>query len=92
MGLNIRKRIVIQETVLKKCASCELVFPEENNFCTTCGAKLVSDKTTVYANLGKKGITSISYKLASGITINSKGKLTFPVGKGISYTTQMKSK
>lgn len=90
MGLNFRKRIVVSETVLKKCEHCKLVFSEEDNFCSNCGKKLLSDKTTVYANLGKNGITSFSYKLSSGITINSKGNLTFSLGKGVSYTTKMK--
>ena len=90
MGLKIRKKILLSETVFKRCNHCQLVFQENNNFCTSCGEKLISEKTKVYANIGKSGITSFSYKLASGITINSKGNITFPLGKGVSYTTKMK--
>lgn len=90
MGLNVRKRMLLSETVLKRCNHCKLVFQENNNFCTSCGEKLISEKTKVYANMGKSGITSFSYKLASGITLNSKGNITFSLGKGVSYTTKMK--
>ena len=91
MGLNFRKRVVLAQTVLKKCEHCKLVFSNEDNHCSKCGSKLISEKTSVYANIGKNGITSISYKLASGITINSKGRLTFSLGEGISYTTKIKN-
>jgi len=67
-----------------------LVFTESHDFCPNCGNKLISEKTAVYANVGKSGITSFSYKLASGITINSKGNVSFHLGKGVSYTTKMK--
>lgn len=90
MGLNVRKKMVLSETVLKRCDNCKLIFQNDDNFCTSCGSKLISEKTTIYANIGKRGITSISYKLASGITINSKGNLTLSLGKGMSYTTKMR--
>lgn len=92
MGLNVRKKQLLSETVLKKCEHCKLVFQEQDNFCPQCGNKLISEKTKVYANIGKNGITSFSYKLASGITINSKGRITFPLGKGMSYTTNTRGK
>lgn len=76
--------------VLKRCDYCKLAFNEEYDFCPKCGKKLISEKTEVYANLGKNGISSFSYKLASGITLNSKGNVSFSLGKGISYTTKVK--
>lgn len=89
-NLRIRKRIPLSETVLMRCDVCKLVFNEDNVFCTKCGKKLIREKTAVYANLGKNGLSSISYKLASGITLNTKGHVTFSIGKGISYTTKLK--
>ena len=86
MGVNFRKRVLVREEVLKKCEVCQKLYPEENNFCPDCGSKLISEKTKVYANMGKNGITSFSYKLPNGTTINSKGNLTIPIGQGISYT------
>lgn len=46
----------------------------------------------MYANMGKNGITSISYKTADGITFNSKGNATIPLGTGVSYTVTSKKK
>ncbi len=76
--------------VLKNCDHCKKVFPENMNFCKTCGRKLTSQKTQVFANMGTKGITSITFKLANGVTINSKGNLTVPISTGISYKTRLK--
>ena len=90
MGLNVRKKILLSETVLKRCEHCKLVFQNTDNYCANCGEELISEKTKVYANIGKRGITSFSCRLASGITINSKGNITFPIGKGVSYTTSKK--
>lgn len=92
MGINIKKRILVREEVLKKCEVCQKLYSAEENFCTECGSKLTSEKTKVYANWGKNGITSFSYKLPSGVTINSKGALTIPIAKGISYTTKPSKK
>ena len=92
MGLNVRKKVLLSETVLKRCNHCKLVFQNDDSFCTSCGEKLISEKTKVYANIGKNGLTSFSYKLASGVTINSKGNITFPLGKGVSYTTKIRKK
>lgn len=90
MGINFKKRILLNETILKNCENCKKVFPEDSNFCSSCGSKLTSVKTQVYANMGKNGITSVSFKLANGITINSKGNMTVPISKGLSYTQKTK--
>lgn len=90
MGINFRKRVPLSETILMDCENCQKVFPADSKFCPTCGQKLISRKSTFYANLGKNGITSFSYKMANGITINSKNVMTIPLAKGISYTTTMK--
>lgn len=73
-----------------KCQKCDIIFAEDCKFCENCGTKLSQQKTKVYANMGKNGITSLSYKLPDGTTLNSKGNITIPMGKGISYTTKKK--
>lgn len=90
MGINYRKRILLSEEVLKKCEHCKKIYSADNNFCPTCGVILISEKTQVYANFGKKGITSLSYKLPDGTTLNSRGNITIPIANGISYTTKKK--
>lgn len=90
MGLNFSKKILLNEEKIKTCSNCNLAYHESTNFCAKCGSKLTKKSTKVYAHIGKKGITSISYKTSDGITINSKGRITFPIGKGISYTTSKK--
>ena len=90
MAINYKKKVLIRETVLKKCTKCQKVYEEDNNFCKTCGNKLISEKTKLYANFGKNGITSYTYKMANGVTINSKGNVTTPIANGLSYTTKMK--
>ena len=90
MGLNFKKRILINETVFKNCENCKMIFPNESKFCTSCGSKLTQIKSQVYANMGKNGISSVSFKLANGITINSKGNITVPIEKGVSYTHKNK--
>lgn len=92
MGINVRKRVRLHETILMNCKSCQRVFPKDYNFCPDCGDKLVPEKSSFYANLGKNGITSFSYKMANGITINSKQTMTIPLTKGISYTTKPRKK
>lgn len=92
MGVNFRKRIVIGEKIVKLCTNCQLAYDENSNFCSNCGNKLAKRSTKIYANFGKNGMTSISCKTADGITINSKGNTTFPVGTGISYTVTSKKK
>lgn len=88
MGFTYRKRILLREEVLKKCTVCAKVYLAENDFCPNCGSKLISEKTKVYANMGKSGITLLSYVLPNGTTINSKGSMSIPMGNGISYTTR----
>lgn len=88
MGINFKKRILMQEQVLKKCDTCKKLYQSEDNFCSICGSKLTSERTKVYANLGKKGISSYSYVLPDGTTINSRNGMTIPLGNGMSYTTR----
>lgn len=90
MGINIRRKILIGEKVFKFCKKCQLAFEENSNFCSCCGNKLVKKTSKIYANMGKSGISSISYKTADGITINSKGNTTIPLGSGMSYTVTSK--
>ena len=90
MGLNIKRKVLISETTVKRCEACNEVFQNEHSYCTHCGKKLISEKTKVYANIGKKGITSYSYKLPNGTTINSKGNVTVPITRGISFTLPKK--
>lgn len=86
MGLNVKKRILLREETVMTCCNCKLTYDESSKFCRKCGNKLTKKVSKVYANLGKNGITSISYKTADGITINSKGKTTIPLSQGLSYT------
>lgn len=90
MGLNIRRKILLREEAIKVCSDCKLAYDESSNFCPSCGKKLITKSSKVYANIGKNGITSISCKTADGITINSKGNTTIPLGKGLSYTITSK--
>lgn len=90
MGINLKKRVLVREEVLMTCENCHKVYSVENLFCPTCGTKLTIQKTKVYANFGKKGLTSFSYKLPNGTTINSKGNITLPIANGITYTTNPK--
>ncbi len=91
-SFNYRRRILLREELLKKCENCKKIFSADNIFCPICGKKLSTEKTAVYANIGKKGITSLSYKLSNGVVINSKGNMTIPISKGLSYTTSTKKK
>ncbi|MCR5186922.1 MAG: hypothetical protein K6D97_07410 [Clostridia bacterium] len=86
MGVNVHRKLLIETIESKRCPSCGQDFAAEDNFCRLCGSKLVSTKIKVYANLGKRGVTSYSYVLPDGKTFNSKGKLTFKIGNGISFT------
>lgn len=88
MGLNFRKRVLLREDVLKKCEKCKKVYDAECVFCSECGNKLTAEMTKVYANFGKNGITSLTYKMPDGTTINSKGSATITLGNGLSYTTK----
>lgn len=86
MGMNFRRKILIGEKTFMICSQCKLAYDENSKFCTQCGKKLSKRSSKTYANIGKKGITSISCKTADGITINSKGNTTIPLGTGVSYT------
>lgn len=90
MGLNVRKRVLLREETIMICTNCKLAYNDNSNFCPSCGKKLLKKVSKVYANFGKSGITSISYKTPDGITINSKGTTTIPISKGLSYTTSKK--
>lgn len=90
MGLQVRKRLLLREEVIMTCPSCRLAYHKDAVFCSSCGRQLTRKSTKVYANFGKSGITSLSYKTADGITINSKGHTTIPLGQGLSYTTSQK--
>lgn len=91
MGLNYRKKMAVGEEFFMKCNKCKTTYNQDNNFCPVCGSKLVSGKSTLYANIGKNGITSLSYKLPNGYTLNSKkGTITIPISKGLSYTCKVK--
>ncbi len=86
MRINVRKRVLLKEVTIMRCNKCHIDFSSENNFCSTCGSKLAEVKTKIYCNYGKRGITSLSCKLPNGTVINSKGNLTIPLAKGVSYT------
>lgn len=87
MGLNIHKKILLWEESIQICLNCKLAYDGDSFFCSKCGNKLIKKSSKVYANIGKSGITSISYKTPDGITINSKGRTTIALSKGLSYTT-----
>lgn len=90
MGINIRSKVLIHEQIATRCTSCQKVFDGEKLFCPYCGSKLLIEKIKVYANFGKKGLTSYTYKLPNGISINSRGTMTMSLAKGISYTSKTK--
>lgn len=92
MGLNVRRKVLLRETAIMICSDCKLAYNADTNFCPSCGKKLSKKSSKVYVNIGKHGITSLSYKTADGITINSKGNVTLPIGKGLSYTITSKKK
>ncbi len=90
--INIRRRVLIGEKTFNFCEKCKLAYEESSNFCSNCGEKLAKKTSKIYANMGKHGVASISYKTADGITINSKGNTTIPLGSGLSYTVTSKNK
>lgn len=90
MGINFRSRVLIHEQTATRCEMCQKVYDGEKSFCPACGSKLLIEKIKVYANFGKKGLTSYTYKLPNGISFNSKGTVTLPLAKGISYTSKTK--
>lgn len=90
MGLSIRKKVLLRQEVKKICKACKLMYSEDKNFCSQCGTKLATESTKVYANVSDKGVTSISYKMPDGTTINSKGNISKSLGNGLSYKTSLK--
>ncbi len=90
MGINVHTRLLLYEQVATRCTACQKVYDGEKRFCPTCGSKLLIEKIQVYANFGKKGLTSYTYRLPGGISINSHGTMTLPLAKGISYTSKKK--
>lgn len=91
MGIRINKKLTLQERTVMVCPVCKKEFSEEFCFCSECGQKLKKETVKVYANISTKGISSMSVKTPYG-TINTKGKITIPIAKGISYTTKIKGK
>lgn len=89
MTISFKKRILLETITSKECPNCSKYFTEKDNFCRCCGSKLNLRQIKLYANIGKKGITSYSYVLPGGQTINSKGKISFHVGNGISFTEKI---
>ena len=89
MGFGFRGRTLLHEQITTRCTSCLKIYDSEKTFCPSCGSKLLIEKIKVYANWGKKGITSYSYKLPNGITVNSKGTVTISLAKGITYTEKI---
>ena len=90
MGINFRSKLLVHEQITTRCTSCQKIYDSEKAFCPTCGAKLLVEKIKIYANFGKNGLTSYTYKLPNGISINSKGTITLALAKGISYTSKNK--
>ena len=86
MRINYRRRIQIQSIESKRCPVCDETFPAGDIFCRSCGTKLKSQTIRVYANWGKKGVTSYSLVFPDGKTINSKGTATINLGNGLSFT------
>lgn len=90
MGCNVRGRLLVHEETVGRCIKCQKIYDEEKSFCPTCGSKLLAEKIKIYANFGKSGLTSYTYKLPNGISINSRGTMTLSLAKGISYTSKTK--
>ena len=88
MGIRFKKRQLVDETVLMICKRCNKAFSKDYNYCPDCGAKLKSSKTKIIANYGAKGLTSFSYVLPNGMTLNSKNGMSMPLGNGLSFTTK----
>lgn len=88
MGLSFRKRVLLKKTTTKYCENCQTAFDESSNFCPKCGNKLKSQSLKIYANYTQNGITSYTYVLPNGITLNSKGNISFSLGNGISFKSK----
>ena len=92
MGINYRKKVLLKEEITKRCEICKMIYSDDKLFCPKCGKSLKREKMQIFANMGKNGLTSFTYKLPDGTTINSKGNVTIPIAKGMSYTANTKKK
>ena len=92
MGINYRKKVLLKEEITKRCETCKMIYSDDKLFCPKCGKSLKREKMQIFANMGKNGLTSFTYKLPDGTTINSKGNVTIPIAKGMSYTTNTNKK
>lgn len=90
MGLNIRGKKLLHEEKATRCSQCEKIYAHDMSYCPKCGSKLLVEKMQIFANFGKNGITSYTYKLPNGISFNSKGTMTMSLAKGVSYTSKTK--
>ena len=82
------RKLELSDMVLMRCDNCKLIFNDQHVNCTKCGRTLISEKTSVYANLGKTNATSFVYQLASGINIKVKANVRFPLDQGVPYSTK----
>lgn len=82
------RKLDLSGMVLMRCDNCKLVFNDRHVMCSKCGGTLISEKTSVFANLGKNGVSSFVYNLASGIRIKVKANARFPLDQGAPYSTQ----
>jgi predicted RNA-binding Zn-ribbon protein involved in translation (DUF1610 family) len=89
-GVRIRQKVLLSEESKMVCTSCNVDYPSTAKFCTRCGKKLVKRSSRVEANMTAKGLTSISIKTPDGTTFNSKGTVSKPLGKGISFQTSLR--
>lgn len=88
MKVNFRKRVLISETTTKYCENCQTAFDESCKFCAKCGKSLKKKSMKIYANMTKNGITSYTYVMPNGVTMNSKGNISLSLGNGISFSTK----
>lgn len=82
------RKLDLSGMVLMRCNNCKLVFNDRHVMCSKCSGTLISEKTSVHANLGKKGVSSFVYELESGIRIKVKANTLFPLDKGANYSTK----
>lgn len=88
MGISFRKRVLVGKEEVKFCEKCKKVLPLDHNFCSDCGNKTKSKSTKVYANYGKTGLTSISYKMPDGFTYNTRTGISKSLGNGITLNSK----
>lgn len=85
---RLGRKMPLSEMFLMRCDNCKLVFNDRHVMCSKCGRTLISEKTSVHANLGKKGVSSFVYELESGIRIKVKANNSFPLDKGAYYSAK----